>query len=257
MACGNNEKITLAIREGENPPFYFFMERIMTMTDMLETLHSVPLFKGLTEDEIEKLSMITTRRQFHKRTYVFMEGEDRDAVYFIQKGAVKTYKVDKDGNEQVINFLQAGEMFPHVGFFDETPYPATAEVIQDAELLVIRIDEFDKLLVSQPQIAIKVMKIMGQKIGELARRIQDFISQDVQHRMIHQLVRIAEETGVQRKDGSIYINMPVTNQDFANMVGSSRETINRVINLLKKDEILDTTRKGITIYDLEGLRNFT
>lgn len=181
-----------------------------------------------------------------------MEGEKREAVFFIHSGTVKTFKVDKEGNEQIINLLRKGEMFPHIGFFDASPYPATAEVIQEAELFVIRIDNFEELMLEHPQIAVKVMKMMSQKISELAQRIQTFISQDVRHRVIFSLLRLALESGKQTEQG-VLIDMPITNQDFANMVGSSRETINRILNQLKKENLIEFGRDGILIRNMDQL----
>lgn len=224
------------------------------MTYIGDALKKIPLFSGLTYNELERIAKIATERTFKKQSFVFMEGERREAVFFIQTGAIKVYKVDTDGNEQVISLLQKNDMFPHIGFFDDSPYPATAEVIQDAELLVIRIEDFDKLLMDNPQIAIKVMKMMGQRILQLQQRLQELISGDVFRRVVHALMRLANEYGQERQDG-VFIAMPMTNQDFANMVGTSRESINRTLNQLKKEKLLDINRKGILIYDLEALKS--
>lgn len=220
---------------------------------MFELLQNIPLFNELTREELEHLSRITSHHTYEKHTFVFVEGESREAVFFIQGGTIKTYKVDKDGNEQVMSLLQKGDMFPHIGFFDDSPYPATAEVIQKADLLVMRIDDFDQLLMEKPQIAIKVMKMMGRKILQLQERLQELISSDVFRRVIHMLLRLAEEYGEKRNDG-VYIGLPMTNRDIANMVGTSRESVNRTLNQLRKENLLEIDRKGILIYDLRALR---
>ncbi|MGP4081770.1 Crp/Fnr family transcriptional regulator [Pseudalkalibacillus sp. R45] len=216
-------------------------------------LKKLPIFSSLVSESLKKLGDITNKRTYKKRMFVFMEGEEREAVYFIRKGVVKTYHVDEEGNQQVISILHAGDMFPHVGFFDSTPYPATAEVVQDAELLIIRIDDFDKLMMKQPQIGISVMKVMGKKILQLQERVQSLISKDVQHRLIHAILELSIEHGTQNGN-SVQISFPVTNQDFANIVGTSRESINRTLNHLKKEKILSCTRSGIQIHDLKKLK---
>lgn len=218
----------------------------------VDVLRQIPLFSELNQEELQKVRAITTQRTYKKKEYVFMEGEKREAVFFIHSGTVKTFKVDKEGNEQIINLLRKGEMFPHIGFFDASPYPATAEVIQETELFVIRIDDFEELMLEHPQIAVKVMKMMSQKISELAQRIQTFISQDVRHRVIFSLLRLALESGKQTEQG-VLIDMPITNQDFANMVGSSRETINRILNQLKKENLIEFGRDGILIRNMDQL----
>ncbi|EME75696.1 Crp/Fnr family transcriptional regulator [Bacillus sonorensis] len=219
---------------------------------MMEFLKQFLIFSGLNEEEFKQIERIAMKRTYQPRMFVFMEGEEREAVFFIKSGLVKTYKIDEAGNEQVISLLQSGDMFPHVGFFDRSPYPATAEAVQETELIVIRIADFDDLLMKYPQMTIKVMEIMGKKIIDLQERIQGFISKDVQHRLTHALMKLAAEHGV-RKGKGVYINLPITNQDFANMVGTSRETINRTLNEMKKKNLLSADRSGILIYDAEWL----
>ncbi len=223
------------------------------MPDKIEVLKNIPIFSTLTEDVLTHLTAITHSRCYKKRMFVFMEGEEREAVYFIRKGVVKAYHVDEDGNEQVISILHEGDMFPHVGFFDPSPYPATVEVIQEAELLFIRIDDFDQLMIQQPQIAISVMKVMGKKILQMQERVQSLISKDVQHRLIHSLLELAAEHGISRGN-RIHIDFPITNQDFANIIGTSRESINRSLNQLKKRKILSADRSGIVINDIGQLK---
>jgi CRP/FNR family transcriptional regulator, cyclic AMP receptor protein len=230
------------------------MEGAGILLEHIDVLRRVPLFTELTHEELIRLSMITSEKTVNKKQFVFMEGDKRDAVFFIRNGVVKTFRVDENGNEQVLNLLQPGEMFPHVGFFDDGPYPSTAEAIQETQLLVIRLDDFNELLMEYPRIAIKVMKIMGHKITQLAKRIQEFISEDVQHRIIHTLLRMAAKNI--SDDGSATIEMPITNQDLANMVGTSRETINRIFNQLKKEGIIEANRKRIYIPNVDELRAY-
>jgi CRP/FNR family cyclic AMP-dependent transcriptional regulator len=223
------------------------------MKEIVEFLKRVPLFSELNEDERTRLAEIATERRYARKQLVFMEGEPREAVYFICSGSIKIFKVDEDGDEQVINLLKEGEMFPHIGFFDDGPYPASAEVIQEATLLNIRLDDFERIILESPQIAMKLMRIMGRKMMALQQRLQEMISDDVYERVVHNLLRLAEESGKQ-KEGTLVIEMPITHQDFANMVGASRESINRIFNRLKKENLLKSDRQSIAILDIERLR---
>jgi len=223
------------------------------MKEIVEFLKRVPLFSELNEDERTRLVEIATERRYARKQLVFMEGEPREAVYFICSGSVKIFKVDEDGDEQVIHLLKEGEMFPHIGFFDDGPYPASAEAIQEATLLNIRLDDFERIILESPQIAMKLMKIMGRKMMALQQRLQELISDDVYERVVHNLLRLAEESGKQKK-GALVIEMPITHQDFANMVGASRESINRIFNRLKKENLLKSDRQSIAILDIERLR---
>ncbi|MBA4543621.1 MULTISPECIES: Crp/Fnr family transcriptional regulator [Thermoactinomyces] len=224
------------------------------MDHKFEVVKRVPVFSGLNEEELKKVSGIAFLRHYRKHSTVFTEGQERSAVYFIHSGIIKVTKVDNNGNEQVICLLPKGEMFPHVGFFDDIPYPGTAQTVTDCELLAIPLGSFNQLLSSNPQIAKSVMKMMDKRLLQMQRRLHGVISGDIHRKMIVSLLQLVEEYG-NEKDGGVYISIPLTNQDFANMLGMSRESVNRVLNQLKKDQLLEISRKGIFIYNLDALKS--
>src|SRR5690606_37376908 len=102
------------------------------------------------QEELEHIWGISIQRSYRKRTIVFTEGADKEAVYFILDGLVKAFKTDENGNEHIVSFLKTGDMFPHTGFFNQNPYPATAEVIVDTHLLAIPVRSFEQLLTNSP-----------------------------------------------------------------------------------------------------------
>lgn len=216
------------------------------MTHGIEVLQRVPIFRDLTNEELDRVWEITIQRSFKKRSTVFFEGEEKEAVFFIQNGLIKTYKTDENGNEHIVSFLKNGDMFPHVGFFNEQPYPATAEAIVNTTILAIPVRTFEQLMLDTPMIAIKVMRVLGNKILELQEKLQNLTGQDVQDRGLSFLLKLAENYGTE-KDGSVHINVPMTNQEFANVIGTTRETVNRLINQLRKDGLIETERSGMII----------
>ncbi len=224
------------------------------MDSKIDILKRVTMFSEMAEDELDKIAQITDLRQYPRNSTIFVEAQERTTIYFIQSGSIKVTRVDNSGNEQVITLLQKGEMFPHVGFFDDSPYPGTAQTITDCKLLAISIKDFDRLLNSNPQIAKSVMKMMAKKILQLQSRLQVAISGDVYQKVVMSLLLLVQEYGIVKEDG-ILISIPLTHQDLANMLGMSRESVNRVLNQLKKEKILNINRKGILIYNLDMLEN--
>ncbi|OUM86773.1 MAG: hypothetical protein BAA01_04060 [Bacillus thermozeamaize] len=220
---------------------------------MFHLFRKIPLFRDIEPDAFERLHLRFDQRNYPKHGTIFREGQEREAIFFILKGIVKTYKVDETGKEQLISLLHQGEMFPHVGLFDDVPYPATAEAIQETELLVIPISDFRNLLASHPRMAAQVIAHMEQKIMDLQQRLQKMMSADVLHRLIDILLHLADEYGVVQ-NGHTVIHIPLTNQDLANMLGTSRETVSRMLNHLKKEQLLDTGRQQIILYDPEKLK---
>lgn len=215
-----------------------------------------PIFTDLTEEELNRLRQISVERDLRKGETIFRQNEKRHSVYFIRTGLVKVYKIDLEGHEQIVNVLHSDEMFPHVGFFDETPYPATAIALTDVRIVGVPIEEFEWLLMEKPGMAIKVMRVIGKKLLELQERLQTIQSQDVFRRIVMMLVRFAKELGVKKSTGEIYLQLPITNSELASMIGVSRETVNRAFNRLKKEEIITYNRKEIHILDYEQLKTY-
>lgn len=226
------------------------------MKDNSEILRLVPLFRDLTKEELVRIWDISIQRFFRKKSIIFSEGSEKEAVFFIQEGLIKTFKTDENGNEHIMSFLKTGDMFPHTGFFNENPYPATAEAIVDTHILAIPVRSFEQLIIDLPVIAIKVLRVMSGKIKDLQEKLQELTGHDVQDRGLSFLQKLAENYGTV-KNGAIHIDVPMTHQEFANVIGTTRETVNRLINQLRKEEILEPHRNGFIIHDYEALKKWT
>ncbi|WP_054672347.1 Crp/Fnr family transcriptional regulator [Calditerricola satsumensis] len=225
----------------------------MGLSELIALLRNVPLFRDLTDEEVERIAAIAIPRTYPKKTVIFTEGSAREAVYFIVDGLVKTVKVDENGHEQIVSLLTTGDMFPHTGFFDQSPYPATAEAVEPTRVFAIPVRAFEQLLLSTPTIAVKVLRVLGAKILELQEKLQALTGQDVRHRLVAVLLRLAACHGT-AQDGAVVLNLPVTHQDLANMAGTTRESVNRLLNELRRRGIADMTRRQIILYDVEALK---
>ncbi|MDR6881314.1 Crp/Fnr family transcriptional regulator [Bacillus sp. 3255] len=223
--------------------------------DAGEILRQVPLFRDLTEGELEGVRRIMIQRSYRKKSVVFTEGSEKEAVYFIQSGLIKTYKTDENGHQQIVSFLKTGDMFPHTGLFHANHYPATAETIVPTTLLAMPIKPFEIFLSHTPGIAVKLLRVMSEKILELQGKLQELTGQDVQNRGQLFLLKLAETNG-RMSNGRLLIEIPMTHQDIANAIGTTRETVNRLLNHLRRDGIVETDRSGFVIHDIEALRHW-
>ncbi|MCL6631465.1 MAG: Crp/Fnr family transcriptional regulator [Alicyclobacillus herbarius] len=204
-------------------------------------LREIELFQDLSDEELAKVSDLCVEHRYPKGTYIFMEGDEREAVYFIRRGLVKVFKVDEEGREHIVTVLGKGQMFPHVGFFDDAPYPGTAQAMEESTLLMIRRSQFDALLMSQPAIMRKVMHVMGQKILMLQAKLQELALFDAHDRVVALIRHFAEEHGQPEADG-IHIRLPVTHGEMAQMIGMTRESVNRVWSQLRRSGVLSGER---------------
>lgn len=222
---------------------------------ILETnrfLKEMPLFRELSDAELEPIVSISKARFYKNRVFVFMQGDHLDRVFFIKSGKIKIYKTDLTGKEQIISILQAGEMFPHAGFFRKGNYPAHAEVIEDATLICTPIAEFEQILIQYPEVCIKLFKVLGEKIIDLQNRLEEQILHNTYEQIVMLLIRLCKTNG-KTLDNKYILTTQFTNKDLANMIGTSRETVSRTLNQLKKKNLVDTDDNGYYIIDKDNL----
>lgn len=211
-------------------------------------LMEVPIFRELTPEELEPIVEISQPRSYKPKMFVFMQDDPLDRVFFIQSGKVKIYKSDMHGKEQIVSVLEAGEMFPHAGFFRKGGYPAHAEVMEDTTLIVTPIDKFEEILISNPELSIKIFRVLGEKIIDLQKRLEEQILLNTQEQIIMLLLRLCRSNG-EKINNRFKLTTQFTNRELANMIGTTRESVSRTISVLKKKDIVELTEDGYYLLD--------
>lgn len=227
----------------------------MKSLDIKETLRQFSLFKELCENEIEDIVNISITREWKKHSHVFLQGDPLESVYFIYSGKIKIYKSDIHGKEQIVAMLKQGEMFPHVGFFRKGNYPAFAEVLEPSILIAVPILAFEKVLIENPELSIKVFRVLGEKIVDLQDRLEEQILNNTYEQIIKLIIRLGKKHGVVQENGKILIQSEFTNRDLANMIGTTRETVSRTLTKMKKDELIEADEEGNMLIDPDQLLN--
>lgn len=226
----------------------------MEKPESLHLLKKISLFRDLNEEELSKIVQLLIQRTFMERMVVFMQGEPLDYIYFIVSGKVKIYRTDEHGREQIVNVLQTGDLFPHVGFFHQTVYPANSVMIEKGVLLALPTAKFQTLLKTHPSLSLKLLGVMEATILELQKRLEEMVMHDTFGRIVLLLLRLSRIHGV--KDGNLVkITVPFTNQELANMIGTTRETISRAFSQLKKDGSIQTTTDHHLLLNIEQLES--
>ncbi|MRH43368.1 cyclic nucleotide-binding domain-containing protein [Aquibacillus halophilus] len=225
----------------------------MNSQSVKELLQKFTIFKDLTNDEMLPIVELAKSRRYRKGTHIFMQGDPLTNVYFIDEGAVKIYKTDFHGKEQIVNVLKPGQMFPHQGFFRQDNCPAHAEVAEDAILIYIPISSFENFLYNNPGISVKLFKVLGDLIVDLQKRLEEQILHNTYEQIIMLLLRLLDNHGTELNSNSYKLDTNFTNQELANMIGSSRETVSRTISQLKKKNLITVNAKGDFIVNKDGL----
>jgi len=217
--------------------------------EIYDLFWKVPLFKDLNVEELKPIVEMAKTKKYIAGHHVFFQGDDIQNVYFIYTGKVKIYKTDVNGREQIVNIMQFGNMFPHAGFFRQDMYPAHAEMIEDGTVIYVPILEFEQFLIRNPRVCVKVFRVLGDKIVDLQQRLEEKVLHNTYEQIIMLLLRLIKMHGIKQEDGKVKLNTHFTNREFANMIGSSRETVSRTTAKLKKANMVEVNAYGHLLLD--------
>ena len=230
------------------------LDRISPMADSekKEYLRQTPVFSGLSDEELDQMAPLVIQRRLKKNTVVFHEGDPGSAFYLVKKGRVKVYKVARDGREQVLSIMGDGQIFGDVPAFDGGPYPATAAAMVDSEILLIRREDFQEIVRRHPEIALKVIQVLGSRLRQALELVRDLSFKQVPHRLAGLLIKLGQEYGEESGEG-IIITLSLSRQDLADIVGTSRETVTRELKKMERAGLVRIDRRLITITNSPGL----
>ncbi len=222
-----------------------------TKTDLGQTLTRVPIFSGLTETELAFLSQHTVPRRFSAGETVFAEGEPCTGLYVVESGHVRIFKSSPGGREHVLSVDGPGSSIAELPVFDGGSYPASASAVDDATLLFVSKQDFQSLCLTHPQVALKVLRVVGARLRRLVGIIEELSFTTVRHRLAAFLVRLAR-TGKRTPDG-IETTLPANNQEIASQIGTVRELVSRNLSRFQAENMLTVEGRTVTITDLKAL----
>ena len=217
------------------------------------TLRAVSLFSGLEEDEIAFLSQRAVPRRYAPGQLIFSEGEPCTGLYVVESGHVRIFKSSANGREQVLNIDGPGSSIAELPVFDGGSYPASATAVDDLTLLFVSKQDFQALCLTHPQVALKVLQVVGTRLRRLVGIIEELSFTTVRHRLASFLLRQAQKEG-QRTSEGLQITLPASNQELASQIGTVRELVSRNLSRLQAEGMLKIDGRNLTICDLKALQ---
>ncbi|SHF03092.1 CRP/FNR family transcriptional regulator, anaerobic regulatory protein [Thermoanaerobacter uzonensis DSM 18761] len=216
-------------------------------------LKKVPYFNELEDKSLEEIHRISTINFFKKGSIIFMEGEKGEAMYFVKSGKVKISKTSSIGKEYIIKIMEKGDVFAESILFVGGEYPATAEAIEDSEVIMLKNQDIENLILKNSEIALSIIKLMAKRLKNVAVIIENLALRDSIGRTASVLLTFAKERGINAKEG-ILLDLNLNRQDLANIVGTSRENVTRILSQMDKEGIIHLDRQKIIIRDIEKLK---
>nr|MBL8410404.1 cyclic nucleotide-binding domain-containing protein [Dechloromonas sp.] len=194
----------------------------------LVVLRNVPLFTGLSESELEKLSKVCTRKRVERGAFVVRAGESTDSLYILLTGRAKVTNTDEEGREIILAWLGHGESFGEMGLIDGSPRSANVVASEACELMVLSKEAFQRCLQDNFLVAQRLMQILVRRLREADRKIESLALLDVYGRVARLLLDMSVE-----EEGRRIVKKKISKQDMARMIGASREMVSKVMRDLE------------------------
>ena len=223
--------------------------------DKLWYLKKFNLFETMGMEEMESISQMVAENQITKKQPVYMEGDPSENLYFLKKGRVKITRIDESGKEFTLTLMEPGEIFGEMGMFDDAPRETTAVALEDSLICTMRRGDFEKLMENKPELSFKLNKLMGLRLRRIENRIQELLFRDVPSRLASLILRLLDQHSREMRNG-VRINIKLSQQEIANLIGATREMTSSVINSFKKDGLISIESKYIYILDKKELEKF-
>jgi CRP-like cAMP-binding protein len=213
--------------------------------DDRELLRTVPIFSELPDSDITSLGQLLTRRRYPKDGVVFFENEEGDSFFMIVEGRIKVTILGDDGREVILSMLTPGDFFGEMALLDNEPRSATAIAAEESEVLCLSRADFQSVATKR-SITGALIKVLTARLRRANHQIQTLALMDVYGRVARVLVDMAREEGRRLKDGRIAFRR-ATHQEIANRIGTTRETVTRMLKDLERQGLIHVDSKEVVV----------
>ncbi len=216
-------------------------------------LRKTQLFANLTDAEMRSLSARVSKRHFERGETLFTEGDQCNGLFVVAAGRIRIFKLSPSRREQVLAVEAPGSSFAELPVFDGGVYPASASALEDADVLFISRKDFQNYCREHPEVALKVLAVIGSRLRRLVAIIEDLSFTTIRQRLISLLLRRAHESGTATKQG-VRVELAATHQDLAAELGTVRELVSRNLSRLQAEGLLEVEGRTIIVKDLPALK---
>ena len=222
------------------------------MKDRNEALRAIPLFRDMPEKDLADIAGLLIDRKFPRDAVIYEDGSMGDYMYIISEGQVKITKMSEDGREKILEILGPGNFHGEMALLDRAPRSASAKTITPCVLLALSRADFLGLLKQNHEVTLELIRVLARRLRETDEQIKGLLFERVEGRTRRLLARLAKEPVPGREDK--IATSPITHQQLADLVGTSRETITRVVKELKDEGWLEQEGKRYLVpsADAEG-----
>jgi CRP-like cAMP-binding protein len=212
-----------------------------------EALARIPLFAGLIESELQALAGRSVERRFGAGEMLFWEGEPCAGIFLLVEGSVKIFKTSAGGREMMLALETAPATVAELPLFDGGPYPASVRAVDDVVSLFINKADFQQVCRHFPDVALKVLAVVGQRLRQLVMIVESITFGSVTQRLARLLLDAEKQAGAEE------FEFPITHQELASRLGTVREVVSRNLARFRAEGLIRIQGRHLAILDKAGL----
>ncbi len=217
------------------------------------SLKEFQFFRDLQDEELDEIIPYIKKERYQKRQLIFNEGDPSNFFYMVTKGRVKITKISQEGRELILEIITPGDFFGAVAVLRGIPYPANAIAMEDTEVIKISKTDFFRILDRFPQLMYCLAMSLGERMRGSHETLKNIALERVESRIASLLLKLSDRVGQKTPQG-VVIDMRLTKQDIAEMVGTTVETSIRTMSKFKKKGLIKEQKGRVIITDPQRLR---
>lgn len=216
-------------------------------------LHKVPIFSSLSQEELSKIADLINHHEYKKGEMILFDGERSESIIIMHEGSAKAFKITPEGREQILYVFSQGDFFGEQNLLSDQTATYSVEALQEVKTCNLSKAQFQNLLYRYPDIAVKIIAELGERMVRLENAMQGMGVRNVDARIGGILLEFASKYGDQRPDGTL-IHLPLSREGIANYLGVARETVSRKLGQLESEGVIRSmNNKSILILDQNSL----
>ena len=227
--------------------------RSSALTEKLGLLSEVALFSGLSGDDIEAIGHATTMTHCSRGQQILSPDDPPDRIHIVKKGRVRVYRITPDGKQLTLDIYEKGTILGDMELLGQDRLPeAYAETIEDAVICTITPDELRRLIERYPTIGVNIIGHLTRRLEAAERELEAMAYHRVDQRLARKLLDLGQRFGIKTERGTL-IQARLTQQELAEMIGTTRETLAHTLGDFRRSGLIDTERHQVIIRDAERL----
>lgn len=222
------------------------------MPSKLWYLANHKLLGGLPKGEMDAVERMTRMVTAPRYQPIYLQGESSDSLFLLKKGSVRISRLSESGKQVILSILGPGDLFGELALMD-AERNEIAEAMEETYLCIVRREDFERLMLKNPALALKVTKLMGLRLRQIENRVEDIVFRDSVGRIAQLLLNLDREHGRAHPRGRL-IDLRLSQQDIANLTGLTRQTASETLSAWKQDGLVAMEGRFLVLLDLPALR---